>query len=65
MRKNLVEDLLLARTPDAAARPYSLECDHLFDIRIDFDLDLDKDTYVAVRATINKWNIVFRDVILG
>lgn len=65
MRKNLVEDLLLARTPDAAARPYSLECDHLFDIRIDFDLDLDKGTYVAVFATINKWNVVFRDVILG
>ena len=65
MRKNLVEDLLLAKTPDASTRPYSLECDHLFDIRIDFDLDLEKGTYVAVHAIINQWNIVFRDEILG
>lgn len=65
MRKNLVEDILLAKTPDASVRPYSLECDHFFDIKIDFDLDLEKDTYVAVRATINHWNVIFRDVILG
>lgn len=59
MRKNLIEELLLANVPGASARPYSLECDHVFDIKIKFD------AYVAVRATINQWNIVFRDVNLG
>lgn len=65
LRKNLVEELLLSEDGDAKSRPYSLECDHLFDIRIDFKLDLDKGNYVAVTAIINKWNVVFRDVTLG
>ena len=65
MRVNLVEELLLSDKGDANMRPYSLKCDHLFDIRIDFKLDLDKGNYVAVTAIINKWNVVFRDVTLG
>lgn len=65
LRKNLVDDLLLSEDGNAAGRLYSLECDHVFDITIDFKLDLDKGTYVAVRAIINKWIIVFRDVTLG
>lgn len=65
MRVNLIEELLLSDKGDANKRTYSLECDHLFDIRIDFDLDLETETYVAVTAIINKWNIVFRDVTLG
>lgn len=65
MRVNLVEELLLSDKGDANKRPYSLKCDHLFDIQIDFDLDLVTETYVAVTAIINKWNVVFRDVTLG
>lgn len=64
MRKNLIEELLLAPAPNASERAYSLDCDHTFDIVIDFKLDLDRGTYVAVRAIINQWNLVFRDVIL-
>lgn len=56
--RNLIEELILYSA--AGEPPYSLECDHLFDIEL--QLSIHNDTFVAVSATINQWNVVFRDV---
>lgn len=62
MRKNLIEELLFAPAENEASRPYNLDCQHDFDIEIDFKLDLGN--YMKATIIINQWNLVFRHVIL-
>lgn len=61
---NLVEDLILY-TGQFGNPPYSLECDHDFNIDIVLEKPDNTDTWMVVRVTINNWNIVYRTEILG
>lgn len=58
---NLVEDLILYKRFGIRS-PYNLDCHHDFNIIIALRLDTESATYMAVRAVINDWNLVYRDV---
>lgn len=61
---NLVKDLIMYRG-ESGEPPYSLECDHDFDINIIFGTDPDNhETYMLVKAIVNDWNVVSRPIIL-
>lgn len=59
---DLVNDLILNRE-QATPPPYKLECER--DFHIDIFLEHDGSTWMIVRAIINNWNLVYRNVILG
>lgn len=59
---DLVNDLILNRE-QATPPPYNLECER--DFHIDIFLEYDESTWMIVRAIINNWNVVYRDIILG
>lgn len=54
---DLLDDILLY-DKEHGTPPYSLECDHEFDIQ----LTINPDTYMLVRAVVNDWNLITRDV---
>lgn len=58
---NLVEDLILYRNYGITS-PYNLDCDHDFNIIVVLNIDTNTGNYMAVRAIINDWNLVFREV---
>ncbi len=63
---DLVNDLILNRE-QATPPPYNLECERDFHIDIFLEpiIDPDETTWMIVRAIINNWNLVYRNVILG
>lgn len=64
-RADLIDDLILYRSKQELS-PIKLECEHVFDLELFLEPDSTVDeTFIAVRAIINQWNIVFREVILG
>lgn len=58
---NLVDDLIMYRG-DSGNPPYSLECDHDFDI--DITLRYEEEAWMLIKAIVNDWNVVTRPVIL-
>ncbi len=62
---DLVNDLILNRE-QATPPPYNLECERDFHIDIFLEHAIDPGTtWMIVRAIINNWNLVYRNVILG
>jgi len=62
---DLVNDLILNRE-QATPPPYNLECERDFHIDIFLEHAIDPETtWMIVRAIINNWNLVYRNVILG
>lgn len=62
---NLVDDLIMYKG-DSGEPPYSLDCDHQFNVVIVFDsIPENQDTYMLLKVVINEWNVVTRPVILG
>lgn len=60
---DLIDDLI-AYQGKFGTSPVNLKCEHNFVVVLDLK-PCDKpsdDTYIAIQATINQWNIVFRDV---
>lgn len=61
---DLVDDLI-AYQGKFGTSPINLECEHNFVVVLDITpTEESEDTYMAVKATINQWNLVFRDVAL-
>lgn len=59
---DLVDDLIAYRGKFGTS-PINLDCEHNFVVVLDIkSIDASEETYVSVQATINQWNIVFRDV---
>lgn len=65
---NIVEDLIAYRGeyyPETMEPPFSLRCDHLFNIVIRLDDHYEPGTYLALRVVVNEWNMVSRKARLG
>lgn len=62
---DLVDDIIMYRG-DSGEPPYSLECDHDFNIIIVFEPSPEsEDTYILFNIKVNDWNVVTRPEILG
>ncbi len=59
--ENLVEGVLLKTGPTGTASTNTLDR-HVFDIVLIFEYDKNVETYMAVRGSVNNWNIVFRNI---
>lgn len=60
----LVDDLIMYRGVFGEP-PYSLSCDHDFNVIIvlERDTQVTTETYMTVRATVNDWNVVYRNAV--
>lgn len=62
---DLVDDIIMYRG-DSGEPPYSLECDHDFNIIIVFEPNPESpETYMLLNIKVNDWNVVTRPIILG